>query len=165
MTNSMPGEPGALLLDTRALLYLLNGDEEIVGPRARLVAEEAQGSGGLRICDASLFELAELERLGRLVFAIPLLAWLEQALSTPGLSLERLTPEIAAEAARLPAALRQAAAPASAPDDSATAPGELSLIDRIIAATARVRGLRLLAGGDALVSYGNAGYLSIVSLR
>lgn len=151
MTTPLKGGASPLLLDTRALILLLGGAEGQVGPAAQEAAEEAQVAGGLRLCDVSLFEMAQLEEQGDLVFSVPLLSWVEQALDTPGLSLERLTPDIAAEAARLP-----------------RAPGgveSLTMIDRIIAATCRVRGLRLLAGSRALASYGNAGYLSIVSLR
>ncbi|MFP4430114.1 MAG: type II toxin-antitoxin system VapC family toxin [Spirochaetota bacterium] len=151
MTTPLQGGASPLLLDTRALILLLDGAEGRVGLFAQQAAEEAQAAGGLRLCDVSLFEMAQLEEQGDLVFSIPLLAWVEQALDIPGLSLERLTPEIAAEAARLPGA------PSAAEG--------LTMIDRIIAATCRVRGLRLLAGSRALASYGDAGYLSIVSLR
>ena len=184
MTSSGQGEPSPLLLDTRALILLLGGVEEEVAQSARKVAEEAQAAGGLRLCDVSLFELAQLEERGELIFSVPLLSWVEQALDTPGLSLERLTPALAAEAARLPggqtmgpgvgtgagtgpgAGDRDAGVGAAAGRQEGGNPGAgLSMIDRIVAATARVQRLPLLAGSRSLASYGNAGYLSIVPLR
>ncbi len=151
MTTPSQGGESPLLLDTRALILLLGGAEGQVGLSAQQAAEDAQTAGGLRLCDVSLFEMAQLEERGDLVFSIPLLSWVAQALDTPGLSLERLTPEIAAEAARLPR--------------TSVVEEDLTMIDRIIAATSRVRGLPLLAGSRALASYGHAGYLSMVSLR
>ena len=82
-----------------------------------------------------------LESRGRVQLSAPADEWVQAALATPGLSVAPLTPEIALDSSRLPGNLH---------NDPA---------DRIIAATARRLGARLLTRDERLLDYAAQGYL------
>jgi len=90
-------------------------------------------------------EVALLESKRRLHLNMDCLEWVRQALETPSLSLVPLTPEIAVDSTRLPGGLH--ADPA----------------DRILVATARNIGARLITRDQALLEYGRRHHARIVS--
>ena len=86
-----------------------------------------------------------LEAKGRLELRMSCADWIRAALATPGLSLIPLSTEIALESSRLPGAY---------PGDPA---------DRILIATARVTGAKLMTRDAKMLDYSRQGHARIVS--
>jgi PIN domain nuclease of toxin-antitoxin system len=125
-----------LLLDTHCWLWEQFGNTEKFSRQGRRLIDKAAQSGDLRVSVISVWEIGMLEAKGRLALKMSCTEWVNQALATPGLSLFPLTPEIAIESSRLPGEIH--ADPA----------------DRILLATARITGARLLTADERLLAYG-----------
>jgi PIN domain nuclease of toxin-antitoxin system len=135
-----------LLLDTHAWIWLLNGNEENLKPEFVNIIQQAASSELLSISAISLWEVAMLESKGRIRLSIDCLDWLKAALAAPGISLVPLTAEIAS--------------------GSCTLPGEFhgDPADRIIVATAKILGARLLTRDAGIVHYGRQGHINVLAL-
>lgn len=107
--------------------------------------ERAARTGALRVSVMSVWEIGMLESKGRLELKMSCAEWVRRALDTPGLALAPLTPEIAIESSRLPGSFH---------GDPA---------DRLLVATARIAGLRLMTKDGRLLDYGGHGYVRVVS--
>lgn len=118
-----------LVLDTHAWLWLLASPERLSKPARRAI--ERAGEVGVAVVSA--FELAENVERGRLRLARPLREWVHLALSDPRLTVLALTPNIAIDAAQL----RFAGDP----------------FDRIIYATARAEGYRLVTRDERMHAF------------
>ena len=95
----------------------------------------AESEGNLRISVISIWELAMLEKRGRVALPMNVRMWVEQALSKPGIGVAQLTAEIAIESVHLPGELH---------GDPA---------DRMLVATARLLGATLLTKDAKLIQY------------
>jgi len=96
--------PGALLLDTCALIWLMNG--ELDDSAARPALTEALRSGGLLVSTTSAWEIGLLSRSSaRIAFVPDPKTWFSRAVTRPGLRLTPITPEIAIDSSHLPGAL------------------------------------------------------------
>ena len=85
-----------------------------------------------------------LESRGRLVLGKPVLQWVEDALSAPGLDLAPFSPDVAVESVRLPSPFHA---------DSA---------DRMIVATARIAGATLVTRDRQILDYGAHGHVAVL---
>lgn len=141
----------APLLDTHAWVWWVQGDarlgRHIVEKLDRLPADDRPS-----ISDISLWEVATLASLGRIEFPGTLESWLAIAASPKTVRVLPVTPRIAAEVARLPDSFHRDPA------------------DRLIVATSRVHGLRVLTKDAAIAKSGlvklwSAGPGRSVSLR
>lgn len=139
-------EGDLLVLDTHAWLWLMDGDERLDAGGFADAAEEAASRGLLLVSAISLWEVAMLEAVGRLHLSIPVASWLAEAVSTPGLSIVPVDAELAAESAQLPGRF---------PGDGC---------DRLIVATTRLRGGRLLTADPRLVRYGSEGHVRVTEI-
>jgi PIN domain nuclease of toxin-antitoxin system len=83
----------------------------------------------------SIWELAMLEKRGRVALPMNIRTWVDQALSKTGIAVAPLTPEIMMESVHLPGELH---------GDPA---------DRMLVATARVSGSTLVTKDDQLIRY------------
>ena len=136
---------GPVLLDTHCWIWSQFGhDHEFSAPGLSTLKQAAR-DGMLRLSVISVWEVALLESKRRLHLHMDCLEWVRRALETPGLSLVPLTPEIAVESTRLPG-------------DIHADPG-----DRILVATARNLGARLMTRDQALLAYGRQRHARIVS--
>ena len=133
-----------LLLDTHALIWLMEGAARL-SRTARQLAEEAAKDGLLRVSAISLWEIATLESKGRISFDRDCQTWINEMLASPGLHLVPLTPEIAVQSTRLPGGIH---------GDPA---------DRILIATARVLNATLLTADTKICAYAKSGYLSVAN--
>jgi PIN domain nuclease of toxin-antitoxin system len=109
------------LLDTHVLVWWMEGAHRL----SRRVRDLLDGAGlpsPMRVSAISLWEIANLHQFGRLRFSRPLRDWLEMATASPKVSVEPLTPAVAAAVAGLPDSFHRDPA------------------DRIIVATALVLG-------------------------
>lgn len=132
-----------LLLDTNALVFLRLGLP--IRPEAeRLIAESLDGDG-LRISSISAWEIGLLVARGRLALPMPPLAWFKAAASHERIRLDPLDPDVLIASSFLPG---------EPPNDPA---------DRIIAATAREFGRRLVTRDARLLAYAEAGHLDAVA--
>ncbi len=113
------------LLDTHILIWWLNGSRRL-SPAQREVVAAASAESPLLVSDVSLWEVATLQRLGRIRLSITLRAWLDKAVAPPLVRRYGISPAIAAELATLPDTFQRDPA------------------DRILVATARVFGATLL---------------------
>lgn len=110
-----------IVLDTHAWLWHVSAPERLsAGVRSAIASGEELG-----VCTISCWEVAMLERLGRIALDRPLREWVGRALADERLEAIPLSPEVALDAALLPAGF---------PADPA---------DRIIYASARRLGAKL----------------------
>jgi PIN domain nuclease of toxin-antitoxin system len=133
MANDPPPEP--LLLDTHCWIWAQLGMVTMFSRSALGAIGEAESHGNLRISPISIWELAMLEKRGRIGLPISVRIWVEQALSKPGIAVSPLTTEIMIETVHLPGELH---------NDPA---------DRMLVATARISGATLLTKDERLIRY------------
>ena len=121
-----------ILLDTNALIWAMDGDQRL-GPASRDIADQALRDNLLFVSAISFWEVALLTTQGRLILAYSNSQWRQNAL---GLGIEEisLTGEIGILAAELE----------GLPGDQA---------DRIITATAMLRGQTLLTSDPRILAW------------
>ncbi len=125
----------SLLLDTHVLLWWLADSRRL--SRAQLRAlKEVSADSPAHVCDISLWEIATLAQLGRIRLTMPLREWLDNAIEPPWVELQAISPAVATEVAALPDSFHRDPA------------------DRIIVATARVLGARLLTRDESIIASG-----------
>jgi PIN domain nuclease of toxin-antitoxin system len=124
-----------LLLDTHCWIWAQLGLTQRLSRAAISAIRDAESEGGLLVSVISIWELAMLEKRGRVALPRNIRTWVEEALDQPGVSVAALTPEIAIESVHLPGDLH---------GDPA---------DRILVATARVMGATLLTKDERLIRY------------
>ena len=134
--------PQPLLLDTCALLWLVNGDLETSEARPLL-------SGALRrdevvVSATSAWEIGLLSRAGRMRFVPDPKTWFKRATSRPGIRVVPITAEIAIDASHLPGELH---------GDPA---------DRLIIATAHHLGASVVTRDARLIDYAASGYMAVI---
>jgi PIN domain nuclease of toxin-antitoxin system len=120
-----------IVLDTHALVWWAVGDRRL-SPRARRAIRSAAEAGSVFISAISVMEIATAVRRGRLVLSVAFEQWLADLRALPELQIEPVTAEIAALAGSFDGAMH---------GDPA---------DRIIAATARVLGAKLVSADERL---------------
>jgi PIN domain nuclease of toxin-antitoxin system len=122
-----------IVLDTHIWVWWVHGDSRLSSAHAKLIADHEDDQIG--ICTISLWEVAKLVELGRLVLPVALGQWFADALSYPGATLVDLTPSIAIESTGLPGNFHRDPA------------------DQIIVATSRVLGCGLLTADQRIREY------------
>ena len=120
------------LLDTHVFLWWFAGDRRPSRGQRRVIDKAGEDSP-LGLSDISLWEIATLTELGRIALDRPLREWLGQASAPPLVRRVGISPAIASEVAALPETF---------PRDPA---------DRIIVATARLLGARLLTSDQRII--------------
>jgi PIN domain nuclease of toxin-antitoxin system len=133
-----------LLLDTHFWIWLQNGETGVFTGSIRRAIEAAAAGGRLYLSIISVWEVAMLESKGRIELTLPCGLWVKEAVAIPGLAIVPLTPEIAIESCNLPPPFHGDAA------------------DRIIVATARNMGARLLTRDDKIIEYGRKRHLALL---
>lgn len=134
----------ALLLDTCALIWIMNNDD--LSPMAVQYIDEAYDRGeAIYASPITAWEIGLQAAKGRFKSILTPQRWLEEILRTPNLKLAELTPQVLLESSFLPG---------SPPQDPA---------DRIIIATAREFGLTVVTRDRALLDYASDGYLNALA--
>lgn len=123
------------LLDTHVLLWWLDQSSRVSRRQMRVI-RSAREDRPLWVSDISLWEIANLSRLGRLRLNLPVREFLERAVAPPLVQCIRITSAIAAEVASLPESFSRDPA------------------DRIIVASARVLGATLLTCDMRIIEAG-----------
>jgi PIN domain nuclease of toxin-antitoxin system len=132
----------SLLLDTYALIWLLNGDE--MESAALDAVEKAASDGSLNVSAITAWEVATLEAKGRITLTMPVETWFERAENLPGLDISVLSAKILMASTRLPG---------TPPNDPA---------DRMIIATAREQAMSVVTRDQRILSYAEQGYISAI---
>jgi len=139
----MPEADGRpLLLDTHVWVWLADAPDR-VSPGCVDLVRRAQPAGWVHISPISAWEVAMLVRKGRLVLSLDVHTWVRRTLASD-LRVAPLTPDIALDGGFLPG----------------TATGDPA--DRIIIATARALGARLVTRDAAILAYGRAGHVAVL---
>ena len=138
----MASEP--LLLDTHYWIWLQFGIRDHLTAPVLKAIDQAAASGSLLLSVISVWELGLLESKGRPQLYAPCEQWVRDALAIPGLSVAPLTPEIALASSRLPE------------------PFHGDPADRIIVATARALGARLLTRDSKIRAYARQHNLAVL---
>ena len=131
-----------LLLDTHCWIWSQFGLDHEFSAAGLSLFRRAASDGILLLSIISVWEVALLESKRRIHLQMDCFDWVSQALKTPGLSLVPLTPEIAVESSHLPGNLHG------------------DPVDRILVATARNMGARLMTRDRLLLKYKHAKVVS-----
>jgi PIN domain nuclease of toxin-antitoxin system len=134
-----PASP-AILLDTCAAIWLVNGDPMTAQSRAAIAAAQASGAG-VHVSPISAWEIAPLVASNRLQLASSPATWFGRLVALPGMRLAAMPPELLMGSAFLPG---------TPPRDPA---------DRIIAATARSYDQTIVTRDAELTLYAQAGHI------
>lgn len=132
-----------ILLDTCAILWSVDDDGLSEDARAAIAAAEAEGAPILA-SPISAWEIGLLVARGRLALPTAPGEWFATFLEQ-GVGLAAMTPQVLVNSSFLPGAeLRDP-------------------VDRILAATARALGYRLMTRDRALLAYGEAGHVQVLA--
>jgi PIN domain nuclease of toxin-antitoxin system len=130
----------ASLLDTHALVWLLEGNERL-GQKSRDLINASAQARSLYVSVITPWEIAMLVNKGRLSFGQEIGEWLRIALSMPGIQMVPLSIEISVASTQLPGDFHA------------------DLADRIIVATARHLGATLVTEDKLILTYSQAGHI------
>jgi PIN domain nuclease of toxin-antitoxin system len=130
----------AVVLDTHALVWLVNGDAQLSAAARTLI----EGATAVWVSAITPWEIGMLVAKGRLTLARDVDDWLDQVLALPGLRLAALDPRVAIASTRLPGSLH------------------VDPADRLIAATARHLGAVLVTADPSLLAWGAAGHVAVM---
>ena len=128
------------LLDTHVWLWLIDGSPRLP-QSSTLELNKLQRAGVLFGSVISVWEIALLESLGRVVLKTTIEEWLQTSFEDDGIQLQEISAAAAVEANRLPEAFHR------------------DPVDRILVATARQMDFTLLTRDDALLAYAKQGHL------
>ena len=121
-----------IVLDTHVLVWQVAGETQKLSRRARQVIQQHGKRKELIISSITVFEIATLERRGRLRFNISASEWLNRVRRLPEYRIEPITDDVAERAGQFGEGF---------PGDPA---------DRMIAATAMLHGVALVTHDEAL---------------
>ncbi len=138
------GIDGTLVLDTHVWIWAVEGVEGKLSSSTLGAINKAAVDGRLYVSAISVWEIGILLNKERLALSIDFGEWLQASRRPPGVLLQSVTPEIAADSVALPGS--------SLPGDPA---------DRIIVATARALNAVLVTCDRRILDYGSMGHISI----
>lgn len=133
-----------LLLDTCALIFFATNEDEAGEARAHVQQAHEMGQA-VMVSPISAWEIGLLVALGRLNLLMSPLRWFEQVIERADLSMAALTPEVLIASSFLPGFPHRDPA------------------DRIIAATAREYGYRLITRDRSLLAYAREGHIQALA--
>ena len=128
------------LLDTHALVWLLDGNERL-GKKSRTLIQQSAQAGSLYVSAITPWEIAMLVSKGRLTLVQEIGEWLRIAMSMPGVRMAPLSVDVSVASTRLPR-------------DFHSDPAH-----RIIVATARHLGATLVTEDKPILDYSKAGHV------
>ena len=122
-----------MLIDTHIWIWWVNGDPQLKPEHIAVLA--AAQNNGIEVSIISCWEVAKLVEYKRLTLSLPVLDWLNIALSYPGVHLLPLTPEIVVDSTQLPGVFHKDPA------------------DQLIVTTARIHQLPLMTLDSKILAY------------
>ena len=136
--------PDPILLDTCAAIWLMGG-EPISEESRQAIRSAGAAHVGVYVSPFTAWEIGTLIARRRLHLTLSPEVWFERLLALPGVRLAELTPKIL---------LASTALPGPPPADPA---------DRILAATARVRGHAVITRDKKLLDYAREGHIRAIA--
>ena len=140
------GRPAVIVVDTHVLIWAVQGDPRL-GSAADRHLEERERDGRVGVSAITPWEIALLTERGRLRLDRDVAEWIDAVLELPAIRLLPIEPAIGVGSVRLPG------------------PFTSDPADRLIVATARHHGTRLLTADRAILDYGAAGHVRTVDAR
>jgi PIN domain nuclease of toxin-antitoxin system len=132
-----------ILLDTCALIWILNGDA-LRGDAESALQDAVTAPGQVLVSPISAWEVGQLVSRGRLTLAADPMSWFQESLDD-GMALAPMPPSVLVASSFLPGSrLRD--------------PG-----DRILAATARAFGYRLMTRDGPLLEFAADGHMTAIA--
>lgn len=132
-----------ILLDTCAMIFIAQGEAIAAGAQEALA--RALDSGDLLVSPISAWEIGLLVARQRIALPLEPAVWFQTFADQPGVRLAQMPPPVLISSSFLPG---------TPPSDPA---------DRIIAATARSHGYRLMTRDAKLLAYAEAGNLDALA--
>ena len=136
-----------LLLDTHVWLWTVEGARSKLTHRCLSAVRRANREGRIWVSAMSVWEIAVLEAKGWITLSRDRQEWVDAELAAPGMNFAGLTPEIAIDSTRLPGGFHRDPA------------------DRILIATARHLGARLVTRDARIIKYAKLGHLRVLDAR
>ena len=135
-----------IVVDTHVLIWAIHEDPRLGSGAKRSMEADGRRSG---VCVSAItpWEIALLTERGRLRLDRDVAEWIDAVLELPAFRLLPIEPAIAFGSVRLPG------------------PFTSDPADRLIVATARHHGTRLLTADRAILDYGAAGHVRTVDAR
>lgn len=133
--SAQPRRSDALLLDTHAWVWTLDGHQGTMSVAALALVAAAAATGQLFVSDISFWEVSLKAATGRLALSLDPTLWLTQAARAPGIRAIALTREVLIQSTRLPGQ------PHGDP------------ADRMLIAQAQLGGITLLTCDTAIIEY------------
>jgi PIN domain nuclease of toxin-antitoxin system len=137
-------EASAVLLDTCAAIWLMNGAPMTGESRGAIEAAQRSGAG-VYVSPITAWEIGTLVSKNRLQMSVTPEIWFETLISLPGVRLCPMPPRVLIASGFLPGV---------PPKDPA---------DRIIAATGREYGYTIVTRDGELVPYAAAGHIAVIA--
>jgi PIN domain nuclease of toxin-antitoxin system len=131
---------GPILLDTCAAIWLMSRAPLSTASRAAIRAAQSANLG-VHLSPFTAWEIGTMVAKGRLHLTLSPEVWFDTLLALPGVRLAALTPQLLISSTALPG----------------TPPGDPA--DRIIAATARLYGYRVITRDSKLLAYAAQGHI------
>ena len=135
-----------IVLDTHVLVWAVEGDRRL-GTNARAAIEAAERAQAIGISAVTPWEIALLAERNRLRLVQEVGTWIEAVLALPGMRLMPIEPTVALDSVRLPG------------------PFHADPADRLIIATARHSGARLVTADGTILSYAKRGHVDTIDAR
>lgn len=131
-----------LLLDTCAVIWAANGTD---APVRATLREARESRTPIWISPITAWEIGTLASGGRIGIARPVLSWFDEMMVRSGAALAELGPRVLVASTELPEGMHRDPA------------------DRIIVATAREYGLRIVTRDRKILSYAEKGHVMAVA--
>lgn len=135
-----------IVIDTHALIWLVEGDEKLGQKTARLIDQE-RTQDGVKIATISIWETAMLVDKNRVALSRSVSQWFDLVLTSPGFQLVPISPNIGVDAGSLPGRIH---------GDPA---------DRLIIATARELGCPIISVDQKILDYAVEGHVEAIDAR
>ncbi len=129
-----------ILLDTHIFLWLMNGDLKLSKKSIERIEVSVNSESRICVSAISVWEIAMLEKKGRITLSQPINKWIEHAIELSSVRIIELSTNILLDSCHLPGEFQS---------DSA---------DRMIVATSRVHNIPLITQDEKILNYINKGF-------
>ena len=138
-------EMNSIIIDTHVFLWLMEGSPELQPSEIELI-NKVVNNGQVLVASISIWEIAMLQKLGKITLSMPIKDWVEESLNQKGIVIVTFDVAILIESVFLPGNFHKDPA------------------DRMIAATSRIKKVPLLTRDQRILDYSKDGHLQVVEL-